>query len=386
MKIQVPWKFNPSHKKFEKIIIKSYHILCYMYMDKYINYILILRYFFEKNNYPVEIVWIIIKLVYSNIRIGNGPFFSCSFIYDDEKIYELTDTSQICTMNKLNPQMKSIICGDEYKIGLSHEGNIYAWGSNSRGQLGLGDFESDFFPQKLDLNNINLVACGSYHTMAYEDGKLYGWGFDDSWQLGLENNNGNHILNPTIIPCHAKNILQISCGRNHTICLCDDGSVIGCGDNVRGQLASEYISQSVYIKLTKIYLKNNVISVKCGKYHTMYLLASNEIYVCGSNKNNGLGINPHEYYIYEPTKIDLSIGLIKEIDCGYKYNTILTDEGKLYVCGKISDNISINYWKEFENISNIKTMKCGKTKIIFITHDEKIWIWNGNDDPKELII
>lgn len=59
----------------------------------------------------------------------------------------------------------------------------------SRGQLGHGSIESNEYPQEIEvLGGINIVqiACGGWHSCALsESGDVYIWGWNESGQLGL---------------------------------------------------------------------------------------------------------------------------------------------------------------------------------------------------------
>ena len=59
----------------------------------------------------------------------------------------------------------------------------------SRGQLGHGSIESNEYPQEIEvLGGINIVqiAAGGWHSCALsESGDVYIWGWNESGQLGL---------------------------------------------------------------------------------------------------------------------------------------------------------------------------------------------------------
>ena len=67
---------------------------------------------------------------------------------------------------------------------ITDTGDIYSWGLNLKGQLGLGDKKSRYFPEKLtkdilcnDLPKFNFLSCGYHNTFAISvDGKLFSWG------------------------------------------------------------------------------------------------------------------------------------------------------------------------------------------------------------------
>lgn len=70
------------------------------------------------------------------------------------------------------------------------DGQVFSWGSNSQGQLGLGkNFSSQASPQKVkSLEGIPLaqVAAGGTHSFALSlTGTSFGWGSNSVGQLAL---------------------------------------------------------------------------------------------------------------------------------------------------------------------------------------------------------
>ena len=72
-----------------------------------------------------------------------------------------------------------IECGGSYTVGLTKNGEVYAWGSNGSGQLGHGDNEPRTIPTKvesLDGRVITKISCGESHTAALTDkGEILTW-------------------------------------------------------------------------------------------------------------------------------------------------------------------------------------------------------------------
>lgn len=62
-----------------------------------------------------------------------------------------------------------IACGGEHSIALTNDGELYAWGSNRDGQLGLGSYTiSEIKPKRISALAavpIAFIACGGYHTV-----------------------------------------------------------------------------------------------------------------------------------------------------------------------------------------------------------------------------
>ena len=44
------------------------------------------------------------------------------------------------------PAFQQVVCGSEHSFALSKDGELFSWGLNFKGQLGLGDFENRYEP------------------------------------------------------------------------------------------------------------------------------------------------------------------------------------------------------------------------------------------------
>ena len=71
---------------------------------------------------------------------------------------------------------------------LLNDGTVYSTGSNSYGQLGLGNANNINTFTKVNIDNVKSISCGSYHTFILKnDGTVYSTGSNINGQLGLGN-------------------------------------------------------------------------------------------------------------------------------------------------------------------------------------------------------
>ena len=86
--------------------------------------------------------------------------------------------------------------------GITNGGELYTWGNNAQGQLGLNDTTNRPSPVQIPGTNWRSVAA-SYDWMAATktDGSLWVWGWDDYGKFGLNRNpHSVRISSPTQIP------------------------------------------------------------------------------------------------------------------------------------------------------------------------------------------
>lgn len=171
---------------------------------------------------------------------------------------------------------------------------VYTWGFNYFGSLGLGDDIDQFSPTKINFSNVNVVSvdCGQYHTMALTtNGKLYGWGYNSYGQLGLGNNKNQYL--PRLVNLK-KTIISVSCMQFHTFALTKKGELYCWGSNMYSQLGlgkQKYEHGIPIITIPqKLVLRESILSVHCGIKHTIAVTSNDKIYVWGNNENGQLGL------------------------------------------------------------------------------------------------
>ena len=93
------------------------------------------------------------------------------------------------------------------------------------GQLGHGDKDDIITPSRVEgLDNMVSVSCGAHHTMCLSsDFKVYAFGYNHCGQLGIGRNVESEPL-PVLVPLDV-NIKQIACGAFHSVFLTYDGEI-----------------------------------------------------------------------------------------------------------------------------------------------------------------
>ncbi|XP_035829751.1 probable E3 ubiquitin-protein ligase HERC1 isoform X3 [Aplysia californica] len=115
--------------------------------------------------------------------------------------------------------IKKIACGTQFSVALTSDGRVYTWGQDR--MIGQGETlaVSHWRPEQvmpLAGHFIEDIAAGAEHCLALAvTGEVWGWGINTDGQLGLGHTN-SPIKDPTLIPNLTKmNIKQISAGRSH---------------------------------------------------------------------------------------------------------------------------------------------------------------------------
>lgn len=219
---------------------------------------------------------------------------------------------------------------------------------------------------------ITKIACGKLHSVALDlAGKVYAWGNNSRGQLGLGNKKNK--TEPRLVESLTdKYITQIACGDYFSVFVESNTNVYTCGDNNNGTLGLGLHDDNHAIIPNQVKFKKNISinirTVQCGKYHVMILTTEHKLYVWGSGIMNAIGmasINiPSELIIQE--KINCPIVAIY---AGESRTTIVYDDA-VYTCGR--------NWSGQLGLGHQKTISTHKA-IPFFDHNQLAIIKSGHN-------
>ncbi|NXW72809.1 RPGR regulator, partial [Hirundo rustica] len=231
---------------------------------------------------------------------------------------------------------KLAVCGRNHTLVYTEKGNVYAAGGNSEGQLGLGDTEErttfhlvGFFTNQ---HKIKQLSAGSYTSAAVtEDGQLFVWGDNSEGQIGLASEAS------VSVPCKVdigKPVSFVSCGYYHSALITGDGELYTFGEPVNGklglfpeQLKNNRVPQPV------LGIMEKVNKVACGGEHTV-VLTETDVYTFGLGQYGQLG---HGTFVFEssvpkPVK-RLKRHKIRNIACGENHTAVIAENGLMFTFG-----------------------------------------------------
>uniref|UniRef100_A0AAQ4RKY3 RCC1 and BTB domain containing protein 2 n=1 Tax=Gasterosteus aculeatus aculeatus TaxID=481459 RepID=A0AAQ4RKY3_GASAC len=181
-------------------------------------------------------------------------------------------TPALVSTNLIGKRVTEVACGSHHNIALTTDGEVFAWGYNNSGQVGSGSTVNQPTPRRVSscLQNkvVVNIACGQLCSMAVLDnGEIYGWGYNCNGQLGL-GNNGNQQTPCRIAALQGINIVQVACGYAHTLALTDEGMVYAWGANSYGQLGTGNKSNQALPTLINTDKERMVEVAACHTSHT----------------------------------------------------------------------------------------------------------------------
>jgi len=142
--------------------------------------------------------------------------------------------------------VRQIAVGGKHTLALSDSGDVYAWGSGSKGQLGLGKKRSFPSPQLvwgLMRKGVRQIAAGEAHSLALTyNGHVYSWGYGGNGQLG-HNNKATQPLPKPIVYLNEKvssekssTVRLIGAGARHSVAVLGNGELYMWGRPDFGKL------------------------------------------------------------------------------------------------------------------------------------------------------
>ena len=291
-------------------------------------------------------------------------------------------------------KIKSISTAEFHCLALDTEGYVYGWGGNLFNKLGKrknlkNNFETEIkygAPKMIDIKvKISSISCGDYHSCALsESGVLYSWGGGgESYNKGqCGHGNLKDYDKPEKVDFFVKNkikIKKVSCGGYHTIVISENNEyVFSFGKGIFGQLGygipeNTSVPKKVIFesKQNLKYEKNekiNIVDIKCGGEHSLFLSSNNNVYACGHGYLGQLGFG-NDKNINKPLIVkSLTNKKIIEIAAGWSHSMVLSSEGNIYStgCNKYGElgtgknNNKYNYtWVSKLSKLNIKHISAG---------------------------
>jgi alpha-tubulin suppressor-like RCC1 family protein len=119
----------------------------------------------------------------------------------------------------------AIAAGQQFSVAVTDAGEVYTWGYNGSGQLGIGSREyENATPQRVTgVSSVTAVAAFASHVVALtRDGAAWAWGYNGFGQLG----DGTKVDRsaPVLVPGLA-DATNVAVGQNYSAALKSDGSV-----------------------------------------------------------------------------------------------------------------------------------------------------------------
>ena len=174
------------------------------------------------------------------ILLETGEVYTCGYNNSGQcgvgRTGRVPSFERVAALADVNVKFLCSSNGCEHLIAVSQSGKAYACGYNGRGQLGLGHTHHEVIPVpltgKLLSKKVVFVACTYYHSALYvASHEVYTFGRNSHGQLGLSDTVDR--LEPERVPTlGSRAISAIACGHYHTCFALTSGGVLSCGKSM----------------------------------------------------------------------------------------------------------------------------------------------------------
>ena len=231
-----------------------------------------------------------------------------------------------------------------------------------------------------------VVSAGIYHTaMIRANGSLWTWGRSQFGQLGI-GTSGNQVHETSPVPVGtATNWAYVSAGRFHTVAITTSGELWAWGDNRSRQLGDSSITGVNALTPSRIGDRTDWKTVSAGDNHTLAITTGGHLYGWGSSLSGQLGNGQTTDNIDTPTRIGIRSDWAM-VSAHTGHTMAITTEGHLYGWGQ-------NRWGPIGNGTQTgvyatpvrvrpnetwATVSAGFQHTVAITVCGQMWAWGNN--------
>ncbi|KAH3745389.1 regulator of chromosome condensation RCC1 [Pelomyxa schiedti] len=288
------------------------------------------------------VVWWSSLSSHSFVKIKNGDIYGWGkndfgqLGLGEQQLPHLSTPQEIVLLHGMN--VTTIACGANHTMALLDTGDVYSWGDNCQGQLGLNDFTNRRDPNELTLfhgKKTVAIACGWVHTVSVlESGAVFSWGHNKFGQLGVNCLPPSSGAPQEIVCLRDRGVSIVACGAHYTMAVLETGDVFCWGANESGQLGlGDSCHRYTPQQLTHLNGKKTC-AITCGNYHTIAMLESGEVYGWGSNNNCQLGMGEKPGTNFPEEMPFLSKKQASLISCGGWHTVALLKSGSMIGWGR----------------------------------------------------
>jgi alpha-tubulin suppressor-like RCC1 family protein len=228
------------------------------------------------------------------------------------------------------PKFRTVSAGSDFAVAISTGGDLYAWGNNAVGQLGLSRIgEPEKAAVKGQITSLTAIAAGGRHALAVNNvGDVYSWGDNGSWQLGYS---AGSTGTPTKVP-DPHDMVQVAAGTNHSLAVNTTQQLYTWGGNTSGQLGDGTTANSS-IPLPVDLSGEQVKQVAAGNATSYALLQNGTLWAWGRGDLGQLGVGWPTAYEATPVQITGLGANVKAVAAGATHALAITTENELYAWG-----------------------------------------------------
>jgi len=281
--------------------------------------------------------------------------------------------------------IRYISAGQEHSLAITHTGRLYAWGCNSTGQLGLGYATQipQFTPIPVpSMDSVQHVSGGAFHTLAITvDGRLFAWGENSRGQLG--NNSRAPLHHPT--PIHEDyRFSYISAGGYHSLAICIDETLFAWGSNHAGQVAPQYQPRDIMEPFNHNEL-NGVSRIAAGMDNgqSLIVVGHGDLWEWGGRNTENSQLVPLDEAPPTPRELRPLPSQDVRVVAGGRHSLALREDGTLWAWGQndrgiLGNGTVVHSSEPIRIMDSVIYVTAGHYHSLAIKNDSTLWAWGAN--------
>jgi hypothetical protein len=276
--------------------------------------------------------------------------------------------------------------GNRYTLAIKTDGTLWSWGQNTTGgRLGLGNETSYSSPKQVgSLTNWAIIVCGQLNSAAIKtDGTLWMWGYNGVGQLGL--GNMTYYSSPKQVGA-LTTWAQISCGQQyHTVAIKTDGTLWSWGYNNSGQLGNGNTNnRSSPVQVGSL---TNWLYIASGTNANIAVKTDGTLWSWGNNSGGTLGLGDSGAYTDRSSPVQVgALTTWSKPSMGAYWAMCTTTSGALWSWGTNADGqlgIGTTAYKSSPNqvgaLTTWLTIASGTySSPLALKTDGTLWAWGAN--------
>jgi alpha-tubulin suppressor-like RCC1 family protein len=233
--------------------------------------------------------------------------------------------------------MRGVAAGLLHTLALGWDGQVYSWGGNEEGQVGLGDRRGRPSPIMVEgLEGACNIAVLEYHSLAVtQSGSVLQWG--QSFRSGEEDSFRPIIVNGI----GGVRVRRVCAGVNTVFAIGEDGELFSWGDGESVLLGHGDTRDQPSPKRIEALQGVQVSSVSVGGGHALALAEDGLVYAWGENEQRALLGNSGVEREMLPRPVEALRDVhVSSVAAGYYRSYAVADTGEVWAWGSEGDYIA----------------------------------------------
>lgn len=294
---------------------------------------------------------------------------------------------------------------------------VFVWGFSFTGALGIPSFvlpdsgrkkprKYQLTPYRLETEDqISSAACGYGFTLIASSTrdvtKLWGMGLNKDSQLGFQRTQKSRLQSydyvlepsPVALPLSTPQetrVVQVACGRAHSLVLTDREGVFSMGNNAYGQCGRPIVPEEVYSGSHIIHriegFDSRVTQVASGQDHSLFLTETGKVYACGWGADGQTGLGHHEVSAGPAEVAGELVGVeVQQVATYGDCSLAVSRDGQLYGWGNseyrqlasVTESTQINSPRRLplDGCGRVVQAACGGTQVAFLNEKGEVFVW-----------